>query len=359
MPTIREYSSPKDYRDYEVQENGRVARNWPSLQWKRLLLPSSKVHPNYYPYQIYDSLQGLASYIRGVVATARVLEAAGVGSADASAVAAALVWVQRDGLSMLLGLWLAATWEMDSQTKVLRLVADLANDLAYGLDMLAPSMPFLLTISALCKTVCGLAAGASKAAITQHLGDNVAELQAKEGAQETVVNLLGMLLGALLVHTQHAPWTWFTILTAIHVWANYRAVRLLQLRTLNRERALLALQDAILTPEQVDESLWDSFVSLVWRSPIQKPLVRLLRDQPLADLKPDQRFVVVGRHVALLAPPTPVDQLQAFLAVHGRALTRDQTENLLRELQAKGWETDRLLLGIGPGWSSLTEDKED
>lgn len=45
----------------------------------------------YLEYQIYDSLQGLCSYLRGVVSTSAVLAAAGVGDAEATAMSAAMV----------------------------------------------------------------------------------------------------------------------------------------------------------------------------------------------------------------------------------------------------------------------------
>ena len=51
------------------------------------------VGPNYLQYQVYDSIQGLSSYLRGVVSTSAVLQAAGVGSSSADAMSAAVVSV--------------------------------------------------------------------------------------------------------------------------------------------------------------------------------------------------------------------------------------------------------------------------
>jgi len=48
------------------------------------------VDASYLPYQFYDSLQGLCSYLRGVVSTSAVLTAAGVGNAEANAMGAAM-----------------------------------------------------------------------------------------------------------------------------------------------------------------------------------------------------------------------------------------------------------------------------
>ncbi len=49
------------------------------------------VNEGYIQYQFYDSLQGLCSYLRGVVSTTAVLTAAGVGDAEATALSAAMV----------------------------------------------------------------------------------------------------------------------------------------------------------------------------------------------------------------------------------------------------------------------------
>jgi hypothetical protein len=61
---------------------------------KDLFLPINypySVESNYLQYQIYDSIQGLSSYLRGVVSTSAVLQVAGVGSSKADALSAAMV----------------------------------------------------------------------------------------------------------------------------------------------------------------------------------------------------------------------------------------------------------------------------
>lgn len=66
-------------------------------------------------------------------------------------------------------------------------------------------------------------------------------MQAKEGAQETAVTLLGLLAGlacaGVLNSSPALQWAAFAVLTAVHVVANYLAVRTLALRTLNRSRS--------------------------------------------------------------------------------------------------------------------------
>ena len=69
-----------------------------------LFLPIGYPHSvdkSYLPYQLYDGLQGLCSYWRGVVSTKAVLEASGVGNSDATAYSAAIQWALRDGTGMI------------------------------------------------------------------------------------------------------------------------------------------------------------------------------------------------------------------------------------------------------------------
>lgn len=62
----------------------------------------------------------------------------------------------------------------------------------------------------------------------------------KDSSQETIISLLGILAGSLVVsHVTTRFATWFTLLflLSIHLWTNYRAVRAVRMRTLNRQRA--------------------------------------------------------------------------------------------------------------------------
>jgi hypothetical protein len=120
--------------------------------------------------------------------------------------------------------------------------------------------------------------GATKGNITDHfsIGGNRADVNAKESTQETLVSLIGMALGVWLTKflqslekmndlpnvttcdasdgrtcderlltVQTITWTIFLLLTFIHVWANYIGVQRLRLRTLNYERARMALQPVV------------------------------------------------------------------------------------------------------------------
>ena len=82
----------------------------------------------------------------------------------------------------------------------------------------------------------------ARTAITSHfaLQSNQCDVSAKEGSQETLVTLVGMLLGLVLTKyvssSQMVVWSTFFVLTVIHVIANYIAVGSLQFHTINASR---------------------------------------------------------------------------------------------------------------------------
>lgn len=273
---------------------------------KSLFLPTGYPHtvtPDYTPYQIYDSIQAFASTIAGLLSSRAVLQSLNVISSSATnitdgaippdsasaATAATLLSILQSTLSNLTTILFAsrAAPRTSCDVKFYRFLADIANDAAFVLDLLAPSLPgtfsaligstlslssapsmspytallhlhrlealvpfipspkvVVLCASSMLRAVCGVAGGSSKAVLSAHFGrnnpENVGDLNAKDGSQETVVNLLGMWIGGLVVSRVEgvgATWTWMLVLLGVHLWANYRAVKSVRLRGLNRERA--------------------------------------------------------------------------------------------------------------------------
>ena len=346
-----------------------------------LFLPEGYPHSvgeGYLAYQIYDSLQGICSYLRGVVASSAVLTAAGVGSAEATAMSAAVSWALRDGAGMIGGLLFSyvASAQFDSHVKEFRLFADVINDVGLTLDMLAPyagrgRILYITSLAAICKTMCGMAAGATKGSITHHFAihGNMADLNAKESTQETLVSLLGMIFGVGLARYLHAlekqddksgqsiSWLIFMILTIVHVWQNYLGVKILKLRTLNRERAEVVLgslinecvdrcEDSvnndtrvelldvepmlktILTPD-ISESLWSSSCKLFFSGGLHlrarvgdafQGMEQVEISEIMEAFKDERYFITLksGRareiiSVVLCAGSTEEDELKAFV----------------------------------------------
>uniref|UniRef100_A0A803MK22 Protein root UVB sensitive 3 n=1 Tax=Chenopodium quinoa TaxID=63459 RepID=A0A803MK22_CHEQI len=155
---------------------------------------------------------------------------------------------------------------LDSNAKMWRLVADLLNDLGMLMDLISPLFPsafvFILCLGSLSRSFTGVASGATRAALTQHfaLQNNAADISAKEGSQETVATMAGMVLGMCLAHVTRghslAIWKYFDLTADILIYenaflntfnyfynvANYKAVCCLSLKALNGERTSLLLQ---------------------------------------------------------------------------------------------------------------------
>lgn len=155
----------------------------------------------------------------------------------------------------MLGRIVFAWWmgsKMDCNAKQWRLFADILNDIAMFLEIMAPILPFCFTvtvcISNLAKCLVGVAGGATRAALTMHQArrNNMADVSAKDGSQETLVNLAGLLVSLLMLplvsDSPSLSLGCFFFLTALHIYANYRAVRALVIETLNEQRLWLVLR---------------------------------------------------------------------------------------------------------------------
>uniref|UniRef100_A0A914UPW7 RUS family member 1 n=1 Tax=Plectus sambesii TaxID=2011161 RepID=A0A914UPW7_9BILA len=132
------------------------------------------VTDDYMEYQMWDTIQAFASSITGALATEAVLKGAGVGDETATALAATMTWLMKDGTGMvgrIIFAWARGT-QLDSDCKKWRLVADILNDTAIMIDLLAPHFRFIFTylvcLSSLCRSIVGVAGGATRAALTQH-----------------------------------------------------------------------------------------------------------------------------------------------------------------------------------------------
>ncbi|ESZ97094.1 hypothetical protein SBOR_2524 [Sclerotinia borealis F-4128] len=269
------------------------------------------VTDDYTAYQFYDSIQAFASTIAGLLASRAVLQVdteivvsdvkgyaitfrvfiatktcstssqsgtrhysstyfyiwlgvrsnrlpgLGVGDSTASATGAVLLNVLQESAGRIATILFAHRLgsALEPECKKYRLMADIFNDAAMILDCVSPAFPkvprvILLSVSSICKSLCGVAAGSSKASLSAHFAKqgNLAELNAKDASQETLISLLGMLVGTFVVSrisSQLATWTALIALLSVHLGTNYLAVRSVTMRTLNRQRANLVISSLI------------------------------------------------------------------------------------------------------------------
>ncbi|TRZ06544.1 hypothetical protein HGM15179_020563, partial [Zosterops borbonicus] len=246
----RELSGPQNHRG-KLWDRERLRR-----AAARVLLPQGfpdSVSPDYGPYQCWDSLQALCSSLAGSLSTRAVLEAVGVGDGAATVSGAALTWLLRDGVGIvtrIVFVWLQGS-HLDCEAKQWRFAADLLNDVALVMEILAPHWlslgPALLVMAAAARCVVGVAGGATRAALAVHQArrDNVADVAAKDSSQETLVNGAGLLLSLLLLPLldgrPRLTWAVLLLLLAAHLGSNLAALSCLTLTSLNRPRLRLAI----------------------------------------------------------------------------------------------------------------------
>ncbi|XP_042220326.1 RUS family member 1-like isoform X2 [Homarus americanus] len=251
--------SAKTFIPVTVDEKGR---NTVSIkdhigEWlKDVFLPRGypeSVSPDYLQYQMWDTIQAYCSSIAGALSLQATLTGLGVGEEAATPLAATLTWLLKDGSGMVASIAFAH-WrgsQLDCNSKQWRLFADVANDLGHLLKLLGPLLPVpflaVMCVSAVMMALVGVAGGGTRAALTSHQArrDNMADVSAKDGSQETVVNLIALFtsLTILPIITSSFMLTWMTFVLCVvfHLLANYWAVRAVKMESLNRPRLLYVL----------------------------------------------------------------------------------------------------------------------
>lgn len=226
---------------------------------KGLFLPSEYPHSvteDYLPFQVYDSIQGIATYARSMLSNQSILIGLGVGAADASLFAASISMATKEAVSIFASLLVCSqSHKFDAYAKQWRLTADLFNDIAMTLDLFSPlagQTPggFLLfyILASVCRAICGVCGASTRISLTQHfaLQQNAADVAACESAQETAVTLIGLLcgLGLTRISADFPAFAFicFAGLTCIHVLANIKAMRCLAITRMNTYRLTICFE---------------------------------------------------------------------------------------------------------------------
>uniref|UniRef100_A0A3Q1JQ10 RUS family member 1 n=1 Tax=Anabas testudineus TaxID=64144 RepID=A0A3Q1JQ10_ANATE len=259
--------------------------------FKSVFLPQGypeSVSDDYLQYQFWDTVQAFSSSLSGTLATQASLKGVGVGNQEATVAAATVTWLLRDGTGMLGRILFA--WQKGYASSnvedvsitikttvsrvtnpfllLTRLFADVLNDIAMFMEILAPYFPACFTLivcsAGVFKSIVGVAGGATRAALTVHQArrDNMADISAKDGSQETLVNLAGLLVSLILIPlvTDNPILTLslFFLFTILHLFANYKAVRSVVMETFNEARLSIVLHQylsdkRILTPFEANQ----------------------------------------------------------------------------------------------------------
>ncbi|XP_054168037.1 RUS family member 1-like [Oppia nitens] len=247
-----------------VDKQSRRWISWTALKmlFTSVFLPAGypdSVSNDYLEYQFWDSVQAFASSIMNNLGTHAVLKGVGVGDSSATVLAATITWLLRDGTSMsgrILFAYIQSS-KLDADCKKWRLFADIINDISIMIDLLSPYfvdyfMP-MQCFSGVLKSLVGTAGGATRAALTQHQSrrNNLADVSAKDGSQETLVNLTALVCSLIMVpivaNNPHLVWLLFICFTILHIFANYRAVKAVSLETFNLSRFVITVDNWLKT----------------------------------------------------------------------------------------------------------------
>lgn len=228
------------------------------------------VTSDYLNYQTWDSLQAIFSTLTSLIATKSLLRAYGVGDSQASSLSATITWVLRDGIAMVSNI--VYTYYLSDKfcenIKSWRFMADILNDLGYLIDCVAVLVTkeyfiYFAALAAAVKSTVGVTGQSTKFSLTMHFSkwNNESDLSAKDSAQETLVNLVGMVFGYMLLQTQVmedqlTSWVMLFVFICCHLICNYIAVSSVILCTLSQHRALLLLKEfkrsgVMLSPAEV------------------------------------------------------------------------------------------------------------
>lgn len=264
----RLYIKPPEQHNIVILEERRFSdiTSW----FTQIFLPQGypdSVSKDYLPYQVWDTAQAFCSTISGILATQEVLRGVGVGDTNATPLAATITWVLKDGcghIGRILFAFSHGTF-LDAYSKKWRLYADTLNDAAMCIEIALPMFrnytTFALCVSTVMKAIVGVAGGATRVAMTQHhaIRGNMADVSAKDSAQETAVNLIASLTALLIITLFGNSIIIFILMIILHITFNYFAVRAVCLKTLNEPRFLQVIEtylkkEVLATPCEINQN---------------------------------------------------------------------------------------------------------
>jgi Vitamin B6 photo-protection and homoeostasis len=349
--------------------------------------------PDYITYQTFDTLQAFCSSLCGLISTRAILKGYGVGDSSSSAVAAALSWILKDGVSCTTSISFAyiVSTNLQADVKTWRFMADILNDTSILIQCIAVSLPQpyflrLAPVTAALRACTGVAGGASKAALTAHfaVAGNTADLNAKEGSQETLVYLMGLIVGYYITqlfqhecekadiecqrHQLGGMWVLSIALISLHLFFNYMAVSSIVLKTLNRQRARLLMRQFLASNTVLD------CTQVAKRESILLPLIlsdgielgvslSKQNDRVIKEVQQSKESIFILRtssgkiSVFLEQGQDPLDITMSYftaMTMKMKALPRVEAENYLKEqtfalkLAEAGWDVSPASLGLQP-----------
>lgn len=349
------------------------------------------MNEGYLRYTQFRAVQHVTSAALSVLSTQSLLIAAGLRPTPAQATAVS--WILKDGMQHV-GKIICSNWgaRMDSDPKRWRLLADVLYDIGMGLEVLSPLCPHLFLEMAglgnFAKGMAVVAARATRLPIYSSFAKegNLSDLFAKGEAFSTLCNVVGIGLGIQLASTVCASMQGklavAPLLSIIHIYSVSEEMRATPINTLNPRRTAMIVTDFLkagtvsspadlrykedlLFPVRLKEDAGNVRVG--------KALHEVIKPSKLVELKqvlPKEKFLLNrgGKCIdmVLKQDASGEDALRGWLVAAFAAQIESSSHELsasvlqeayakmngvfpvfLKELQNKGWHTDRFLDGTG------------
>ncbi|KAK4536553.1 hypothetical protein CDCA_CDCA09G2578 [Cyanidium caldarium] len=212
------------------------------------------VSDDYLPFTILHFVQNVVHAAASVIATQSMLYAVGLSQRATVGISGAVQWVLKDGLGRIGAIVFGSVLgnRYDADPKRWRMRGDVLYTFGVGTEMITRLCPqyFLLvgTIANTIKSVSYMMRLPTAAAIRRNfsLRENFGDLSAKANAQEVLSMLVGTFAGIglsyVLGSSVRGMFAFYGLYASLFVWFNYWSLRVLQIRTLNLQRCLIAMR---------------------------------------------------------------------------------------------------------------------
>ncbi|BAT85532.1 Protein root UVB sensitive 2 [Vigna angularis] len=361
----------------------------------------NKFYPSGYPYSVnegylrytqFRALQHVTRAALSVLSTQSLLFAAGLRPTPAQATAVS--WILKDGMQHV-GKVICSNWgaRMDSEPKRWRLLADVLYDIGIGLEVLSPLCPHLfLEVAGLgnfAKGIAVVAARATRLPIYSSFAreGNLSDLFAKGEAFSTLFSVIGIGVGIQLASTICASMQGKLVagplLSIIHLYSVSEEMRATPINTLNPRRTAMVVDDFLKAGVVSSPSDLRYRENLLFNLQLKedtgnvkvgKAVHKAIRPSRLLELKQvfhEEKFLLnFGNKcvdMVLEQDASGEDALRGWLvAAYAAQVVSSSRHELsasimheayhkmngvfpifLKELQNKGWHTDRFLDGTG------------
>ncbi|XP_057438556.1 protein root UVB sensitive 2, chloroplastic-like isoform X1 [Lotus japonicus] len=360
----------------------------------------NKFFPSGYPYSVnegylrytqFRSVQHVTSAALSVLSTQSLLFAAGLRPTPAQATAVS--WILKDGMQHV-GKLICSNWgaRMDSEPKRWRLIADVLYDLGTGLEVLSPLCPHLFLQMAglgnFAKGMAVVAARATRLPIYSSFAKegNLSDLFAKGEAFSTLCNVIGIGVGIQLASTICASvqgkMVVGPLLSILHIYSVSEEMRATPINTLNPRRTAMIVTDFLkagVVSSPADLRYREDLLFRVRLTEdagnvrVGRALHEVIKPSRLLELEqvlPGEKFLLNrgGKCVDMVLEQdaSGEDALRGWLVAAYAAQIENSSHELsasvlheaykkmtgvfpvfLKELQSKGWHTDRFLDGTG------------